>query len=66
LPVTVLNVLLPGKQSVRVFILAFLRLSVVGQFGQFPPFLDVMEADVSNVMTLMFLMYEGGHINNNI
>jgi len=24
---------------------------VVGQFGQFPPFLDVMEADVSNLMT---------------
>jgi hypothetical protein len=33
-----------------------LRLSVVGQFGQFPPFLDDMEADVSNLMTLMFLI----------
>jgi len=24
---------------------------VVGQFGQFPPFLAVIEADVSNLMT---------------
>lgn len=29
---------------------------MVGQFGQFPPFLDITEADVSNLMTLMFLM----------